>query len=70
MKKILTTTLLFVTFISFSNTKTETNCTEVYRATRDAAQGQGFNQSEAQQIGAAAYYACKNENYKKKQLTN
>ncbi len=34
-------------------------CTDVYRATRDAALAEGFNYTKAQQIGAAAYYSCR-----------
>jgi len=64
MKKTLTTTLLLVAFIGFSNTKKVTDCTEIYKATRDAAKVQGFNQSESQKIGAAAFYACRRENSK------
>jgi hypothetical protein len=74
MKKILIITLIGFSLSSYSTEKNriklkktssvEINCDKVYTQTRDAALAQGFTIGSAQQIGAAAYYSCKNSNRK------
>jgi len=63
-KTVIIFSLILVPFFGFINEKKKTVkkidvCTDVYRATRDAALSEGFNYSKAQQIGAAAYYTCR-----------
>lgn len=74
MKKILIITLIGFSLSGYATEKNkikakkissvEINCDKVYTQTRDAALAQGFTIGSAQQIGAAAYYSCKNSNRK------
>ncbi|UGS21052.1 hypothetical protein [Flavobacterium cyclinae] len=62
--KIIIYSLILLPIMGFSGEKKSTiknadACTDVYRATRDAALAEGFNYTKAQQIGAAAYYSCR-----------
>lgn len=63
-RKIIIFSIILLPAIGFSNEKVKKikkvdACTDVYRATRDAALAEGFNYTKAQQIGAAAYYSCR-----------
>ncbi|WP_396160890.1 hypothetical protein [Flavobacterium sp.] len=66
MKKTYILLTLLVSTLSFSNSieekkKSEVidDCYAVYKATKDAAIEQGFSDTAAQAIGAAAYNTCK-----------